>query len=74
MITNGSFPLSGTVRYSTVRYVIISVSTVRSCEWYQNSEPYRRAVASGVKGGGDYRGPRLKGGPPAISTDWLKPA
>ena len=29
-----------------------------------------RAVASGVKGGDDYRGPRLIGGPPAISTVW----
>ncbi len=25
----------------TVQYIIISVSIVRSCEWYQNSEPYR---------------------------------
>ncbi len=37
----GSFPLSGTVRYSTVQYAIMSISIVRSCEWYQNSEPYR---------------------------------
>ncbi len=37
----GSFPLSSTVRYSTVRYAIMSVSIVRSCEWYKNSEPYR---------------------------------
>ncbi len=34
----GSFPLSW---YGSVQYAIISVSTVRSCEWYQNSEPYR---------------------------------
>ncbi len=40
-LSYGSFPLSGTVRYSTVRYAIMSVSIVRSCEWYQNSEPYR---------------------------------
>ncbi len=33
-----------------------------------------RAVASGVKGSDDYRGPRLREGPPAISTDWLRPA
>ncbi len=31
-----------------------------------------RAVASGVKGGDDYRGPRLRGAPPVISTDWLR--
>ncbi len=35
----GSFPLSGTVRYSTVRYAIIYVST-QKLEGYQNSEPY----------------------------------
>ncbi len=28
------------VRFGTVRYAIISVSIVRSCEWYQNSKPY----------------------------------
>ncbi len=32
------------------------------------------AVASGVKCGDDYRGPRLRRGLPAISTDWLRPA
>ncbi len=38
----GSFPLSGTVLYSTIWYAIMSVSIVRSCEWYQNSEPHRK--------------------------------
>ncbi len=40
-IFHGSFQPSGTVQYTTVRYAIMSVSIVRSCEWYQNSEPYR---------------------------------
>ncbi len=31
----------GTVQYGTVKYAIMFVSIVRSCEWYQNSEPYR---------------------------------
>ncbi len=33
-----------------------------------------RALASGVKGSDDYRGPRLWGGPLAISTDCPRPA
>lgn len=34
----GSFPLAGTIQYSTVRYAIRSVSIIRSCKWYQNSK------------------------------------
>ncbi len=33
---------------------------------------YIRAVTSGVKGGNDYKGPRLRKGPLAISTDLLR--
>ncbi len=46
----------------------------KQCQIFMEYACVYRAIASGVKGGDDYRGPRLRGGPPAISTTgWGQP-
>ncbi len=47
-VSFGSFPLSGTVQYCTC--AILSVSIVRSCEWYPISELYRIITCTCYKG------------------------
>ncbi len=72
-----TWPHRGTERFLTLEqwvsdfkcilFFCIIVQALRNNECINGCE-CTRAVASGVKGGDDFRGPRL------ISTDWLRPA